>query len=373
MLVDYDEHLPPVIRILLSDRSLLDPSNSFKALRRLIPELRRQALWTIEHFDYDNSVSTNRVGSFATLPAAAADPFTHYGACRWITCRVEAAKMFCRTFGLYVDTAILPDEFTAKLITKQRFSADDYMEFQTDLLVLWILRPLVRASIIRFRLPMLNFCKFHWQQYENHVSEVTASVLPRFTDDLEVTLEGEFLSISFTGAGGQPLRTSIPLNARRRAELKKYASPLEYGRHLWHDKLKGDVDLMMAEHMQAIRHQAALISTSRLHMLTVREAERNRPDFGRIEVWEDSRSAVLPWVNALTPTDIVRLRDEAADALPRFRESVGRVLVSGRGSEADDAENAVHALRAEAAEVKAELRTPSLVEQRLAQGTRATR
>src|SRR6266478_4177993 len=97
-----DDNLPPVIRILLSDETIIDPTDSLKALRRLIPELRKQATWTIDHFDYEKNAANIHGETFTALPAATANPFTRYGACNAIACRIAAAKTFCRTFGLYV-------------------------------------------------------------------------------------------------------------------------------------------------------------------------------------------------------------------------------------------------------------------------------
>jgi hypothetical protein len=354
--MEYDDSLPPVIRILLSERKLLQQSNDFgKALRRLLPDLRRQAEWTLDNFDYEESVATKLRGPFIVLPAAAADPFTRYGACHWIDCRTEAAMTFCRTFGLYADTAILPDCFTPELVFNKRFSLDDYMDFNTYLRVLWILAPLIKAGVVRFRLPMLHLCNVHHQEYDKRASEIGRVVLPAFTQDLGVDVTKNSLVLSVTGAGGQRLQGLFPLTARRRAELSKSSSPLEYGRRLYHRQLKGQVKEMMIEHMQAINHHAALLSTSRLHMLVVKEAERRRSDMGRIEVWEDNRSALLPWINSLTPSEILKLRDEAKDALPRFRESVGRALLTPRIETERETEEVIHTLRAEAAEVKAEL------------------
>lgn len=355
MTVEYDDNLPPVIRILLSERKHLLSTDFEKSIRRLIPELRRQAKWTLDNFDYEKNLAAKSFGAFATLPAAATDPFTRYGACAGLECRGEAAKTFCRTIGLYADTAILTDHFTAHLSFKQRFSPEDYWRFSSDLMVLWILEPLIKAGIIRFRSPILSFCKVHHQEFENRAVEVARAVLPAFTQDLDVNVIKNNLVITFTGAGGQQLNRALPLTARRRAEIKNSSSLLEYGRAFCHRLLEHDVNIMMFEHMEAIRNKAALLSTSRLHMLAVKEVEREKSDLGHIEVWEDKRSAFLPWINLLSPTEIMQLREEAADALPRFRESVGRVLIDPGREREDDTEEVIHMLREEAAEVKAEL------------------
>jgi hypothetical protein len=351
--------LPPVIAMLLEEPAVAlsgQPSDAFKATRKLMPELRRQAEWTKEHFDYGEHIGRHEAGQFVTLPAGATDPFSRYGACGWIECRVKNALTFSRTFGLYADKVILPDVFTARALFQRRMTTEAYMDFHTDLVVLQVLSPLIKAGIVRFRMPLMRLCRVHHKEFAVHVNEITRELLPRFTEDLEVQVLKDVIAVSYSGVTGTRLSTYFPLNAQRRAAMEKASSPLAYARTLSQARLRIEMDMMMAEHMQAISYQAALLSTSRLHLHAVRSAEKRQTSLGQIDVWEDQRSAVLPWINELRPQEILRLRDEAGHALPRFRESVGKLLIGqNSATKNDSAEEFVHQLRAEAADVRAEL------------------
>jgi hypothetical protein len=112
---------------------------------------------------------------------------------------------------------------------------------------------------------------------------------------------------------------------------------------------------MLAEHMHAVNLNAVLVSSSRLHMLVARNAEGKLPELRRIEMWEDRHSATLSWIKDLTPSQVVALRNEASEALPHFREYVGRVLTDPQEESDRRARQVVQELRQEAAEVKSEL------------------
>jgi hypothetical protein len=353
--MDVRDSLPPVIRLLLSDPDLLEPANDFKALKRLMPELRRQAVWALEHFDYEKEARQLPGGNFVTVPAASADPFSRYGVCGWIDCRVHSAFAFARTFGLYADVAIVTDPFTTRLASSRRFSVEDYMYFQSLLLQLWILRPLIDAGVVRFHLPAMRLCEFHFKEFESQVSDLVDRLLPEFTDDIEIEVHDDYFWVSYTGAAGQRLGKSFPLTKKFRAGLAKAKSPVDFARVIARNELVQDMNYMMFEHGVAVSHQAALLSTSRLHMRVVREVEKQAPIPKKIEVWEDRHSANVPWISNLSPAQIVQLRDAADTALPRFREMVGRVLIDPTAEPEKRLQDVVDSLRAEAAEIRSEM------------------
>lgn len=80
---------------------------------------------------------------------------------------MKNALNFTRTLGLYADNVILADTFTPRLVFQSRFSQDDYFNFISDTVVLWTLSPLVRAGILRFRLPVATLCEQHHAEFEN--------------------------------------------------------------------------------------------------------------------------------------------------------------------------------------------------------------
>lgn len=158
-----------------------------------------------------------------------------------------------------------------------------------------------------------------------------------------------------TGVAGVPLVSGVTLNKKRRDELNRAKSPVDFAREYYTETVRGEIQEMMLEQMAAATMHAAMFSSSRLHLLATRNIEKRLPNLEDIEVWEDLRSAQLPWIRNLNPQEIVNLREEAAVALPLFREVVASALIEPNIDSDERAQEIVHMLRAEAAEVSGEL------------------
>ena len=103
--------------------------------------------------------------------------------------------------------------------------------------------------------------------------------------------------------------------------------------------------------------------------MAARHFDIGRPAYRDIQAWESARTTSLPWIPDLSMTQILRLRDEADTALPKFRERMTRLM--GSEQAAPNPQTLVSELRDEAAEVENELRAlnkPGKDRTRTAQG-----
>jgi hypothetical protein len=105
---DYNETIPPVIRILLDED--LTPLKRHKDINafftRLMPELLQQAEWSSKHWAHEQeSVIPN--DAFSIVLSRTMDPFDSSGKCWDRECRIRAAHHFARTIGLYADVVTL--------------------------------------------------------------------------------------------------------------------------------------------------------------------------------------------------------------------------------------------------------------------------
>jgi hypothetical protein len=108
------------------------------------------------------------------------------------------------------------------------------------------------------------------------------------------------------------------------------------------------LDILSAQNLHS-----TVVSGSRADLLCVKAVERQIPDLSSIDCWEQEREVRIPWVSDLTPREVVAVREQAASALPRFRERFAQ-RITGR-LESDAGVEVIRELRAEAAEVEAEL------------------
>ena len=111
-----DDDIPPVIRLLL-DANLLasgDAATLARKMTRLLPELRRQARWTVENFRYFEP-SDAPAGALVATTNGGINPFAVAGVCWDSGCKAWTALTMARTLGLYADIALVPDTLTRYL------------------------------------------------------------------------------------------------------------------------------------------------------------------------------------------------------------------------------------------------------------------
>lgn len=346
------DRLPPVIAILLDEAP---PDDDFASTRRwyrrLSPEIRRQAEWTLGHYSYAHPQKT--AASLVAAPAVGLDPCRSDAKCILSECRMKATRQFVRTVGLYADHVVLADEPTLRLLTTPRFSVDQAYQFATTARILHELRPMIDAGLISFRDLGVPYCKTHYKQFESAISGATNEILEDLKVPLSFEVQEQSIFIDLAELYGYPqiqkrstMRGSSHLNRKQleNMALRVLRDSAEF--------LAGDTALVARD---ASEFKGTLISSSRISALLLRKLEGNAPNSSLLDSWELARSVDLPWVRELSVQGIVRLREEAADALPRLRETLGTAM-QGDGISGNDVANRVHQLREEAAEVKSELK-----------------
>jgi hypothetical protein len=119
--------------------------------------------------------------------------------------------------------------------------------------------------------------------------------------------------------------------------------------------LKHTLSMTVRDIRSAERMTSPLFSASKLDVMALRMIDEAPVGVREITSWERSRSVNLPWIGELSVEQVAQLRIEAADALPRFRESFLRALMQPPDNDRAAIE-AIQRLRAEAEEVASELK-----------------
>lgn len=355
--MDYNETIPPVIRILLDEdlTSLVRPKGINAFFTRLMPELLRQAEWSNEHWASVEQESMIPNDAFSVALSRSINPLDSRDKCAMLECRIAAAHHFARTIGLYADVVTLPDPFTLTLLLHKRFTPLFRYQFTNDVIVLHELAPLIRAGIVRFRSALYHFCEDCYQTAQERIKEATDELFPSLTSELTFTLTPKLI-VTHTGRlYNEPLSIETPISAKVRRRLAAGGSVEEVGRQLFRSELRDILEQTLINMHEATALDSPLFSASRLDLFSLRALEKSAPRMSEIEAWEEKRSVELPWVKNLSVEQIVRLRNEAADALPRFRETMRRALCTPTPDH--EAPDAIGELREDAAELSAELKS----------------
>jgi hypothetical protein len=340
-----EAELPPVMSVLLAEKIPEKVDDVSRWYRRIAPELRRQAEWTVANFNYGPSVSES--ADLLAVPSHGLDPFDTASLCMGLSCRVKTARQFARTIGLYAHHSILSDHLTRRFSQTTLTNHDDGESLLGEILTLHELRPMIEAGVISFRPGSIGYCREHAKQFAARADEAIDAVLT--SEELKPKLIETDDGVSVLDLGeiyGYPMvdyfRPIIGTNQRtlrRRAE-KRLREEIR------------SVVLRTSLNMQvASKHKATVLSSSAMSMRVASQLdERSTSPAGHAQ-WELARTVELPWIRELTVQQIVDLRDMAATALPRLRESFAAM----RNETSVD--ETISMLRDEAAEVRAELST----------------
>jgi hypothetical protein len=118
--------------------------------------------------------------------------------------------------------------------------------------------------------------------------------------------------------------------------------------------LREHVETLLGDMLSARQLGGVLASGSRLGLLALKRTEAAAIAPNEVEQWEALRTVRLPWVDHLSASEILRLREEAAAALPRLRSLVAQKLAAP-GNNEQQLKQLLAELRDQAIEVKAEL------------------
>lgn len=356
------DDLPPVLRIVLENSVASNNlSDLHKNLKSLLPDLRKQALWSVENQDrvYLEHQKEFHKG-FLINPASGLDPFSRHGKCLDFQCRIKTAEEIARTVGLYADRAVIGDPFSDHVLLSERWSKNDTITFFTNLSIFTRLAPLFRAGVFRFSNNFSFLCKAHLSEFQHFVQNVTDQIDDELWPSIHVEKSENRLILHTDGILGTPYLHGIPRSAKGRLELRQ-EDVSEIAHDLFKDTLQQEIHETLFNMRRSAHLSAITFSNSRVSLIAARRIETKQTIAKEdLEVWEASRSAQFPWIGRLTPEQVVTLRDRAHQALPRFRARIAMSL-----SEASDTDVAklVAQMREEALEVQAELNAIDQVEE----------
>lgn len=343
---------PPVVQLLLREWSALsDPPDCHKFFKRLFPELRRQAEWTVAHTTEIYTRRGTTEDGLCVSPSSGLDPFSIHGKCFDLQCRIANADYIARTVGLYADSALIGDPFT-DIVLSDRWTRTDTLRLLGNQVALLQLLPLFQAGVFQFVSNFGAFCKEHSRQFRLQVKRVTKEVLSETVAAVSIERSGDTLILKTDEALGPPVVYSIPLKSRAKRAPQRSPNLRTLGLSFYENRIQHEVHETLFQ-MRRAGPSAVTFSNSRVAVLAARQIDGHSPPARDIEVWEMSRSAALPWVSNLSAAQVLALRDSARNALPRFRACMARSLTSPSVA---NASQLTHDLREEAAEVEAELR-----------------
>lgn len=357
---------PPVIQLLLTEfpKNFTSIDGLYKHFRKLMPELRRQAEWTIQNYVYAGDNHKRRKTGFFVTPTASLDPFSWQAKCNHPNCRQRMARQFARSLSLYADEIYLSDSFTESALLVSRWPRHKMMRFVTDWLALCELSPFLRSGLIRFTRPIFAVCESCRGKLDAMIADVTGTLVTDSLAGITVTREDDALSVSSGRLHEPSLGYLVPLNKRDLLRLRKGLSEFELGLERYEDVVKHEVRDAFLTARTASYLNSIVVSNSRLSMMSLRTVETREVTFSEIDVWEADNSAHLPWIRELSVEQVMRLRDLAQKALPRYRELVSRAS-GGHGKQRE----LVTELRSQVAEVEAELSGVSRKNDKIFQGS----
>lgn len=355
------DRIPAAIRLLLAETfdGVRTGVQLQKRLKPLVPELRRQSDWTLSNFRYADHESQLNPSEFVIRTSGALDPFSPTDICENLGCRINAVEQFGRTAGLFADRIVIPDVFTRLFANIERLSEETASAVLPDVAVLERLRPLIEAGVVQFSDGSFQYCKVHDAEMHARVSGVATSIIEDIGGELRYRRIGNHIEIDTGNLFTPPLLwiSQIPSSDRNLPTRELAARALT-------GPLRTEVAVVLRDMKSAHRLHAPLLSGSRLGLLAIKRIEGNAPELRSVERWEAARSVDLPFVERLRLDEVMRLRDEAANALPRLRALLGEKLATSSSDGDKDVQETVRELRSEAAEVEAELKALKLPRER---------
>ena len=367
--------LPPVVALLF--RECADTVKSSAELakklreRGLLRELKLQAQYAQSNWPYVDLAAARSGGRFVVTPADSLNPMIKSVKCPSPACRTKLAREFVRSVGLYADEVILPDVVSGRLLTDSspRELAED---IYADVQVLTELKPLIDAGYLQFGSPSHHFCPGCNSALDEvgDVSPIRALALDLASEVIVEALrrdekgrpyvECRFPAFDEFGHALTRVRLSIKqaavfkslIPSGKTSKLPEQLVPF-FREHVEYD-LKILSQGLTGEVLSAQKTGAVLAGASGLERMILRSLEQSSTRLRELSEWEVTRTLQLPWIRELSASEIVQLKDEARDALPRLRALLARRLAT-QGTSPEAMKVVGLELSEEAAQVEAEL------------------
>lgn len=364
--------LPPIIQILANEKIVdSSPEGLTRFFHKIIPELKSQAEWSTENYLYADHEDAQPSGKFVSAPVNGLDPLSNEGKCNALKCRVSEARGFAQTLGLYSDLIVLPDSLTAQVLYTEKWTQFDIYRFMVSVLVLQELRPLLGIGLIQFLNPSIAYCDSCFQKLSEEIRNATNSIIDDLWAEIGVERDGNEIRID-TGSLHEPsliTHGKIPKKYKRLAVTKENNERI--ARDLLSSNMFGEVHDALLSMNASSATGSVLFSNSRATLSTIREIDSSHLSKADREIWESKHSADLPWIKKLSVEQVVQLREEAASALPQFREvvagSLGSAQVQGQMRMMNDEQGleVIRHLRAQTEEVASELQAININGERM--------
>jgi hypothetical protein len=257
------DFVPPAIQLLLNEDlgKLSDLATFRRRVRRLLPELRRQSRWTLQHFRY---LEHSQVGSSLVASAAGhLDPLGGVGLCGAPECRVIAAHNMAQTLGLYADIVALADSLSIEFADARKLADQHVFWLATQVLVLRVLQPLLEAGVVRFWSGGLALCEAHFSELTGIVDTRLEALIAELGDDVGAEIRGDTLVVSTGKLYDLPIYKYVQITKGIRERIESGASVHEVARDVYrHDATLAIRETLFQMHF-AGQMSAPLFSTSR--------------------------------------------------------------------------------------------------------------
>lgn len=346
--------IPPTIRLLRDNLNQLESPRDFaRQFKSISKEVAVQAEWTLKNHHYFDGDSISG-GEFIIAAAGGLNPFSEYELCSDTACRIKSAREIARTLGLYADIVTIPDPISHLMIDFKKPSEKQLRWLNTQMMVLRELQPLIDAGIIRFWSGSMSLCSGCANNMYRRIDEGVSKLSELLGEHVHVDLREEYLDITTSGILESQLVLVKKLSKEDEKYLRSGGSIIDIGRNSYIDVIKEKVRSTMFDLSFSQNVSGMLMSTSRNELYALKAFDDKAPALNEQAVWEEARSIQLPWVNTLTPTQIIQLKESAEKALPAFRESFVRHIAMP-GSTIQSTAEKILELREQAAEVEREL------------------
>lgn len=340
--------VPPAIALIAGELAPSDSPNTLrKKIAAILPELRDQSESFLE---VKNSRASDREpgNRFEVHLHGAIDPLSGVG-CIDLGCRVAAAQRISRSVGLIADRVWLTDHLSDRILSSEDATPEALDEIVGDFLVVAQLLPLIAAGVVRFRSPWISACESCAAYFDRQVNEISQHVTDAFLS--EFSLGHEPYEHPYVDVGNAVVPSMVQVFLEK--DLSKLPTIEEYARY-W---VREQVNSALWVAREASFTHGAVISNSRAALAGLLQADGRMVDRETLTLLENERSFTVPWVSRLDARQIVQLREEAALALPKFREQMAAAMAFDDSSKlgASQTSDLILELREQAEEVRSEL------------------
>lgn len=269
--------------------------------------------------------------------------------CQNLRCRIGTARRISRSVGLLADTIWITDLLTEKFINFGRPTKSKLDRIIDDILVLAELLPFILAGIIKFRSPWVSSCSSCLEFFENHVESASEELASIFETEFKIINNGRGNVSADTGRCFEP-SLIVSFNSKR---ANKLPSQKEIAQIWVHRELRSA--LWIAR--EAAMTGGAVFSNSRVGLAGLLQQDGRFVDVNTLLMLDSEREISVPWVNKLSPDQVIQLREEASTALPIFREKLSQAMAVKNHDKLSksDTTNIIGELREQAVEVREEL------------------